>query len=780
MGTSTLRKNSDLKLKLEDAIMGLGSARRELIMRRRDRNSTGSNSTSQSFSVGDHQSNVRWRKETMANLRYTNMRGKTKEEIETELCLGGHLATEVSRVILDTCDSMVTVVGQQGDTNSDDLRQYQILLASILQLVIHGFSLNQSTTSLTTIFSFQRLLLSKYPSLVFEERFERELCSELCLQLLKHCSSSISSIRSQASASLYLLMRQNFHQPVNFAKVKMQVTMSLSSLVGSSHTQLSEQYLRRSLKTLLVYAVMDQTMKDSSFPDQVQELVFNLHMILSDTIRMKEYQEDPEMLMDLMYRIAKGYQNSPDLRLTWLLNMAQKHLDRGNHTEAGHCYIHCAAMVSEYLHHQGVLGGEGRTGRKSYLPISCSSYQSISANILEEETSSAIMSSSQSSNGLCSAKTFSEAGLINLLERAAVSFTSASLYETVNEVYKLLMPIAEGRRDYHKLSSIHGRLQEICMKIHLFSTSGKNRVFETYFRVGFYGLKFGDLHGEEFVYKEPHLTKLAEISHRLESFYAAQFGPEYVEVIKDSNPVDERKLDPEKVYIQITYVEPFFEEWELEKRPSAFDRNYNIRRFIFSTPFTLDGRAHGSLHEQHKRKTILTTEKSFPYVKTRINVIDRQVITLTPIEVAIDDVLKKTNELAAVIYQPNCDSKILQMLLQGCVGCTVNQGPLEVANVFLSDSSKAVPQRPPTLLQSNLRECFKDFCRKVGDALRRNRSLVGPDQKEYQKEMERNYLKFTERLAPMISPRGGRHVLQSLRDSSTSRTTTTPKTSPLI
>jgi hypothetical protein len=31
------------------------------------------------------------------------------------------------------------------------------------------------------------------------------------------------------------------------------------------------------------------------------------------------------MLMDLMYRISKGYQNSPDLRLTWLQHMADKH-----------------------------------------------------------------------------------------------------------------------------------------------------------------------------------------------------------------------------------------------------------------------------------------------------------------------------------------------------------------------------------------------------------------------------------------------------------------------
>lgn len=42
------------------------------------------------------------------------------------------------------------------------------------------------------------------------------------------------------------------------------------------------------------------------------------------------------------------------------------------------------------------------------------------------------------------------------------------------------------------------------------------RVFGTYFRVGFYGIRFGDLNGEEFIYKEPTLTKLPEIFSRLE------------------------------------------------------------------------------------------------------------------------------------------------------------------------------------------------------------------------------------------------------------------------
>lgn len=48
------------------------------------------------------------------------------------------------------------------------------------------------------------------------------------------------------------------------------------------------------------------------------------------------------------------------------------------------------------------------------------------------------------------------------------------------------------------------------------SLQGHKRMFGTYFRVGFYGAKFGDLDEREFIYKEPGITHLPEISHRLE------------------------------------------------------------------------------------------------------------------------------------------------------------------------------------------------------------------------------------------------------------------------
>ena len=65
-------------------------------------------------------------------------------------------------------------------------------------------------------------------------------------------------------------------------------------------------------------------------------------------------------------RIAKGYQNSPDLRLTWLQNMARKHSERSNHAEAAHCLVHSGALVAEYLN----MLEDCR-----YLPIGCVTFQ---------------------------------------------------------------------------------------------------------------------------------------------------------------------------------------------------------------------------------------------------------------------------------------------------------------------------------------------------------------------------------------------------------------------
>ncbi|XP_078417461.1 dedicator of cytokinesis protein 7 isoform X10 [Cetorhinus maximus] len=727
MNSLTFKKSKDMKAKLEEAILGSIGARQEMVRRSR-----GQLERSPSGSAFGSQENLRWRKD-MTHWRQNSEKldkifvcDRSRAELEHEALIDGNLATEANLIILDTLEIIVQTVSVTESKES--------VLGGVLKVLLHTMACNQSALYLQHCFATQRALVSKFPELLFEE--ETELCADLCLRLLRHCSSSIGTIRAHASASLYLLMRQNFEIGNNFARVKMQVTMSLSSLVGTSQN-FNEEFLRRSLKTILTYAEEDLELRETTFPDQVQDLVFNLHMILSDTVKMKEHQEDPEMLIDLMYRIAKGYQTSPDLRLTWLQNMAGKHSERNNRAEAAQCLVHSAALVAEYL---------SMLEDRKYLPVGCVTFQNISFNVLEESAvSDDVLSPDE--EGICSGKYFTEAGLVGLLEQAADLFSMAGMYEAVNEVYKVLIPIHEANRDAKKLATIHGKLQDAFSKI-VHQSTGWERMFGTYFRVGFYGSKLGDLDEQEFVYKEPAITKLAEISHRLEAFYGERFGEDVVEVIKDSNPVDKCKLDPNKAYIQITYVEPYFDTYEMKDRITYFDKNYNLRRFMYCTPFTLDGRAHGDLHEQFKRKTILTVSHTFPYIKTRINVTQKEEVILTPIEVAIEDMQKKTQELAFATHQEPADPKMLQMVLQGSVGTTVNQGPLEVAQVFLSE----IPNDSKLFRHHNkLRLCFKDFTKRCEDALRKNKSLIGPDQKEYQRELERNYHRLKEALQPLIN-----------------------------
>lgn len=67
--------------------------------------------------------------------------------------------------------------------------------------------------------------------------------------------------------------------------------------------------------------------------------------------------------------------------------------------------------------------------------------------------------------------------------------------------------------------------------------------------------------------------------------------------------------------------------------------------------------------------------------KTACLLVTFQIIS-TPIEVAIEDMQKKTQELAFATHQDPADAKMLQMVLQGSVGTTVNQVKFSRCQVY--------------------------------------------------------------------------------------------------
>ncbi|MEJ1272084.1 hypothetical protein NN561_002932 [Cricetulus griseus] len=259
---------------------------------------------------------------------------------------------------------------------------------------------------------------------------------------------------------------------------------------------------------------------------------------------------------------------------------------------------------------------------------------------------------------------------------------------------------------------------------------------------------FEEEEGKEYIYKEPKLTGLSEISQRLLKLYADKFGADNVKIIQDSNKVNPKDLDPKYAYIQVTYVTPFFEEKEIEDRKTDFEMHHNINRFVFETPFTLSGKKHGGVAEQCKRRTVLTTSHLFPYVKKRIQVISQSSTELNPIEVAIDEMSRKVSELNQLCTTDEVDMIRLQLKLQGSVSVKVNAGPMAYARAFLEETNaKKYPDNQVKLLK----EIFRQFADACGQALDVNERLIKEDQLEYQEELRSHYKDMLSELSAIMN-----------------------------
>lgn len=167
----------------------------------------------------------------------------------------------------------------------------------------------------------------------------------------------------------------------------------------------------------------------------------------------------------------------------------------------------------------------------------------------------------------------------------------------------------EKKRNYELLKQSYQSLAHNYEKVVDANKSGR-RLLGRYYRVAFYGQAyFEEDSGSEYVYKEPKVTSLGEISERLNKQYCEKLGQDVVKLIQDSSPVNQNELDPKFAYIQVTHVTPYFEKADLEDRQTEFEQNHDINCFMFDTPFTKDGKARGNPEEQWKRRTIITSKK---------------------------------------------------------------------------------------------------------------------------------------------------------------------------
>ncbi|XP_020568675.1 dedicator of cytokinesis protein 9 isoform X8 [Oryzias latipes] len=644
-------------------------------------------------------------------------------DVLNQSLLEANIATEVCLTVLDTLN--IFIMGFKTQLCSD--HGHSPLMKKVFEVHLCFLRINQSETALKQVFTTLRTFIYKFPCTFFEGR--ADMCAAFCYEILKCCNSKLSSIRSDAAHLLYFLMKSNFDYTgrKSFVRTHLQVVIAVSQLIADV-IGIGSTRFQQSLSIINNCANSDKTIKNTAFPSDVKDLTKRIRTVLMATAQMKEHERDPEMLVDLQYSLAKSYASTPELRKTWLDSMARIHVKNGDLSEAAMCYVHVAALVAEYLRRKGIF----KQG--------CSAFRVVTPNIDEE---AAMMEDV----GMQDVH-FNEDVLMELLEACADGLWKAERYELISDIYKLIIPIYEKRRDFEKLARLYDTLHRAYSKVTEVMHTGK-RLLGTYFRVAFFGQAaqyqfshsdaegfFEDEDGKEYIYKEPKFTPLSEISQRLLKLYSEKFGQENVKMIQDSGRINPKDLDSKYAYIQVTHVTPYLEEKELVDRKTDFEKSHNIRRFVFEMPFTISGKKQGGVEEQCKRRTILTTTHCFPYVKKRIAVMYQHHTDLSPIEVAIDEMSRKVAEIRQLCSSSEVDMIRLQLKLQGSISVQVNAGPLAYARAFLDDSSA---KKYPDNKVKQLKEVFRDFVEACGHGLGVNERLIKEDQQEYHDEMKANY-----------------------------------------
>uniref|UniRef100_A0A671LR24 Netrin 4 n=1 Tax=Sinocyclocheilus anshuiensis TaxID=1608454 RepID=A0A671LR24_9TELE len=647
--------------------------------------------------------------------------GPTEAETNHQSLLEGNMSTEACLTVLDVL-SLFTQCFKNQLLDSDG---HNALMTKVFDTYLTLLKAGQSETAIKHIFASLRAFIIKFQVPLFKGRVT--LCGSLCYEVLKCCMSKLSVLRGEASALLYLLMRNNFEytKRKSFLRMHLQIIIAVSQLIADVALTGSSRF-QESLSIINNFANSDKAMKTTTFPSEVKCLTMRIRTVLMATAQMREHEKDPEMLLDLQYSLAQSYASTPELRRTWLDSMARAHSKNGDFSEAAMCNVHVAALVAEYLH------------RKKQFPSGLAAFKKTTHNIDEE-------GAMKEDVGMQDVY-YTEDVLVEQLEVCVEGLWKAERFELITHIARLIIPIYEKRHKFEKLRRLYDTLQRAYAKILEVMQSGR-RLLGTYFRVAFYGQGFFEEEdGKEYIYKEPKLTGLPEISLRLISLYGEKFGAENVKIIQDSNKVNQKDLDPKFAYIQVTFVKPYFDEKELAERKTDFEKCHNIQRFVFETPFTLTGKKQGVVEEQCKRRTILTTANSFPYVKKRIEVVGEKHLELKPIDVAIDEMKERSAELTKLCSNQEVNMITLQLKLQGCVSVQVNAGPMAYARAFLDESKSGQSSKKV----KELKEIFRQFVNACSMALEINERLIKEDQYEYHEGLKTNFKSMVKELSDII------------------------------
>lgn len=604
---------------------------------------------------------------------------------------------------------------------------------------------------------------------------------QIAFHLLRLAVFRNDSIRKRAVVGLQILVRNSFNYFKNTTRLRVMLTITLSELMsdvqvtqmksdGSLEESGETRRLRKSLEEMADVRSKD-LLKDCGLPVTalevapegssdnrwswvevkhlskclVQALDAGLeHALLGSVVTVDRYAA-----AEGFYKLAMAYAPVPDLHIMWLLHLCDAHQEMQSWAEAAQCAVAVAGVIMQALvgRNDAVWSKEHVASLRKICPI-------VSTDVSAEASAAEVEGYGASKLTVDSA--------VKYLQLANKLFAQAELYHFCASIQELIIPVYKSRRAYGQLAKCHTSLTHIYESILEQEASPIPFIDATYYRVGFYGERFGKLNKKEYVFREPRDVRLGDIMEKLSHIYEAKMdGNHTLHIIPDSRQVNADELQPGVCYLQITAVDPVMEDEDLgSRRERIFSlstgtvRARVFDRFLFDTPFTKNGKTQGGLEDQWKRRTVLQTEGSFPALVNRLLVTKSESLEFSPVENAIGMIETRTAALRNELEEPRSSEgdqlprlQSLQRILQGSVAVQVNSGVLSVCTAFLSGE-------PATRLRSQelqqLIAALLEFMAVCKRAIRVHFRLIGEEDQEFHTQLVNGFQSLTAELSHYI------------------------------
>ncbi len=425
-------------------------------------------------------------------------------------------------------------------------------------------------------------------TVLFDEQ-HAPYCQMLVIPTIFMCNSKSDALRDAAAKFLWRLICLNDEHKGSFVQVRLACTIAISRLV--TEKKAGDTYL---LKKALDAVVAMASSSREELQSHITEMMNRLFSVLKSTVMLTAFENEPEMKVDICFRISEGYSGSPDLRVTWLKIVAALHQANKDFLEAAQAQLVVAYLIAQYLEVTKLL--PPGLNASAVLARICPAVQSPRfVGVTREDANN--------QSTALRLEVWTIEGFGNVVFDAAMLLADAGLYDWSLECYNLLIALRKPLGQWLLLLKAYAGAQMACKS--LLKTAQAPTAETKYFRVCFVGASFDKLSGKAFVYRGDSSQRLMDFSSFLVKRCqdnASAYGASKVELMgNDKEATKEQMEQREVLYLQIARV-----------YPSGITSSGVVSEFLLDMAHSDQSKQQQLVASQGRKKIYFSTSMPFP------------------------------------------------------------------------------------------------------------------------------------------------------------------------